>query len=95
MLNRPKKPVELKIKAPSASENRMMEVVVNDRLGQKVRVKCMPEDTIFNLKQLVAAHTGIRPEKIRLQKQHVIYKDHISLDDYEVKEGMNLEMYYN
>lgn len=43
-----------------------MEVIVNDRMGQKVRVKCMPEDTIFNLKQLVAAHTGVRPEKIRL-----------------------------
>ena len=64
--NRPKKPVELKILPPKASENRMMEVIVNDRLGQKVRVKCMPEDSIFNLKQLIAAHTGIRAEKIRL-----------------------------
>ena len=48
--NRPKKPFELKIQPPKASENKMMEVIVNDRLGQKVRVKCMPEDTIFNLK---------------------------------------------
>ena len=48
--NRPKKPVELKIPAPKASENKMMEVIANDRLGQKVRVKCMPEDTIYNLK---------------------------------------------
>ena len=50
LANRPKKPVDLKIKAPNASENRMMEVIVNDRLGQKVRVKCMPEDKVFNLK---------------------------------------------
>ena len=48
--NRPKKPHELKIQPPPASENRMMEVIVNDRLGQKVRVKCMPEDTVFMLK---------------------------------------------
>ena len=64
--NRPKKPHELKILPPPSSENRMMEVIVNDRLGQKVRVKCMPDDTIFNLKQLISAHTGIRAEKIRL-----------------------------
>ena len=55
----------------------------------------MPDDTIGMLKQLISAHTGIRPEKIRLQKSHVIYKDQISLEDYEVKEGMQLEMYYN
>jgi ubiquitin-like protein 5 len=48
--NRPKKPHELKILPPKASENKMIEVIVNDRLGQKVRVKCMPDDTIFNLK---------------------------------------------
>ena len=73
--NRPKKPHELKIQPPPASQNRMMEVIVNDRLGQKVRVKCMPEDTIGELKMLISAHTGVRAEKIRLQKSHVIYKD--------------------
>lgn len=31
--NRPKKPHELKILPPPSSENRMMEVIVNDRLG--------------------------------------------------------------
>lgn len=56
----------MRIEPPKASLNRMMEVIVNDRLGSKVRVKCMPEDSIFNLKQLIAAHTGVRPEKIRL-----------------------------
>ena len=73
----------------------MMEVIVNDRLGQKVRVKCMPDDTVGMLKQLISAHTGVRAEKIRLQKSHVIYKDHITLNDYEINEGMQLEMYYN
>ena len=58
--------MELKLAAPKASENRMMEVIVNDRMGAKVRVKCMPEDTVKELKMLVAAHTGVRAEKIRL-----------------------------
>jgi len=28
-------------------------------------------------------------------KSYTIYKDHITLDDYEVKDGSNLELYYN
>ena len=92
---RPRKPVELKIPAPKASENLMMEVICNDRLGGKVTVKCYPTDTIANLKLLIAAHTGTRAEKIRLQKAHITFKDHIRVDDYEIKDGMQIEMYYN
>jgi ubiquitin-like protein 5 len=73
----------------------MIEIVCNDRLGGKVRVKCFPTDTIKNLKLLISAHTGTRPEKIRLQKGYNVYKDHITLDDYEVSDGMQIEMYYN
>ena len=86
--NRKKKPVEMAIAAPKASENPMMEVICNDRLGGKVRVKCMPTDTILVLKKLIAAHTGTRFDKIRLQKSHTIFKDHITVDDYEIREGM-------
>ena len=63
---RPRKPVELKIDAPKASLNPMIEVICNDRLGGKVRVKCYPTDKISDLKLLIAAHTGTRPDKIRL-----------------------------
>ena len=133
----------------------MIEVILNDRLGKKIRVKCNEDDTIGDLKKLVAAQTGTRPEKIRcvslslslslspsplgrrekkrpfetafpnflqtddasnislslslsettttttttttkrIQKWYTIYKDHITLDDYEVKDGSNLELYYN
>ena len=73
----------------------MIEVVLNDRLGKKVRVKCNEDDTVGDLKKLVAAQTGTRPEKIRIQKWYTIYKDHITLADYEIKEGMSLELYYN
>jgi len=73
----------------------MIEVVLNDRLGKKVRVKVNEDDTIWNLKQVVAAQTGTRPEKIRIQKWYNIYKDHITLRDYEIHDGMGLELYYN
>ena len=93
--NRKKKPHELALAAPKASENPMMELVCNDRMGGKVRVKCMTSDTILVLKKLIAAHTGTRFDKIRLQKSHVVFKDHITVADYELGEGMQIEMYYN
>ncbi|KAL9269204.1 Ubiquitin-like protein [Drosera capensis] len=70
----------------------MIEVVLNDRLGKKVRVKCNEDDTIGDLKKLVAAQTGTRPDKIRIQKWYTIYKDHITLGDYEIHDGMGLEL---
>lgn len=79
----------------SSKGKKMIEVVLNDRLGKKVRVKCNEDDTIGDLKKLVAAQTGTRPDKIRIQKWYTIYKDHITLKDYEIHDGMGLELYYN
>jgi ubiquitin-like protein 5 len=73
----------------------MIEVYANDRLGNRVRVKCMPSDTIGDFKKLISAHTGTRADKIRLQKGSTVYKDHITLEDYEIHEGSSLDMYYN
>ena len=39
-----------------------------------------------------ATHTG---EKIRIQKWYTVYKDHVTLEDYEIHDGMGLELYYN
>jgi len=55
----------------------MIEVVLNDRLGKKVRVKCNEDDTIGDLKKLAAAQLGTRPEKLKIQKWYTIYKDHM------------------
>ncbi|XP_055757195.1 ubiquitin-like protein 5 isoform X1 [Salvelinus fontinalis] len=52
----------------------MIEVVCNDRLGKKVRVKCNSEDTIGDLKKLIAAQTGTRWDKIVLKKWYTIFK---------------------
>ena len=86
--------------APAPSRRRrgccpMIEVICNDRLGKKIRVKCNPDDTVGDLKKLLAAQTGTRPEKLRIQKWYTVYKDHITLDDYEIHDGMGLELYYN
>jgi ubiquitin-like protein 5 len=70
----------------------MIEVVLNDRLGKKVRVKCNEDDTIGDLKKLAAAQLGTRPEKLKIQKWYTIYKDHITLEDYEIHDGMGLEL---
>lgn len=47
---------------------RMMEVIANDRMGRKVTVKCLPTDTVGDLKKLIAAQTGTNPQKIVLKK---------------------------
>ena len=77
------------------SQGRMIEVLLNDRLGKKIKVKCNSDDTVGDLKKLTAAQIGSRPEKLRIQKWYTVFKDHITLDDYEVADGMSLELYYN
>ena len=72
--------------------DKMIEVVLNDRLGKKVRVKCNEDDTIGDLKKLAAAQLGTRPEKLKIQKWYTVYKDHITLEDYEIHDGMGLEL---
>jgi hypothetical protein len=38
------------------------------------------------------SQTGTKAEKIQLKKWYNIFKDHITLSDYEIKDGMNLEL---
>ncbi|KAI8646266.1 ubiquitin-related domain-containing protein [Parasitella parasitica] len=72
----------------------LIEIEVNDRLGKKVRVKCAPNDLVGDFKKLVAAQIGTDPSKIVLKKWYKEFKDHITLADYELHDGMNLELYY-
>ncbi|XP_035164656.1 ubiquitin-like protein 5 isoform X1 [Oxyura jamaicensis] len=68
----------------------MIEVVCNDRLGKKVRVKCNTEDSIRDLKKLIAAQTGTRWDKIVLKKWYTIFKDHVTLGDCILPAGPRL-----
>uniref|UniRef100_H0XP64 Ubiquitin-like protein 5 n=2 Tax=Otolemur garnettii TaxID=30611 RepID=H0XP64_OTOGA len=72
----------------------MTEVVCNDHLGKKVHVKCNTDDTTGDLKKLIAAQTGTCLNKIVLKKWYMVFMDHVSLGDYEIHDGMNLELYY-
>lgn len=63
----------------------MIEVVLNDRMGHRIRVKCeyhrhcyylgcllmlyRPTDTIGDLKKLAAAHLGTKAEKLVIKRQ--------------------------
>jgi len=71
----------------------LIEVIANDRLGRKVRVKCSPDDTVGDLKKLIAAQTGTDWRKITLKKWYTTFKDHITLSDYEIHDGMSLELH--
>ncbi|KAI7901268.1 ubiquitin-related domain-containing protein [Cokeromyces recurvatus] len=72
----------------------LIEIEVNDRLGKKARIKCSPNDLVGDFKKLVAAQIGTDPNKIVLKKWYKEFKDHITLADYELHDGMNLELYY-
>ena len=69
-------------------------MVLNDRLGKKVRVKCNSDDTVGGLKRLAAAQLGTQHDRLVIKKWYTIYKDHVRLDDYEIHDGLGLELYY-
>lgn len=72
----------------------MISIQANDRLGRKITVKCLEDDTIGDLKKVLLLQIGTLFEKIILKKGYKVYKDHISLADYEVHDGFNFELYY-
>lgn len=89
------KPVAAQMPACAMPSAALIEVICNDRLGKKIRVKCSPDDTVGDFKKLLAAQIGTAPEKIVLKKWYNSFKDHVTLSDYEIHNGMSLEMYYN
>lgn len=73
----------------------MIEVSSNDRLGKKIKVKCLETDTIEDYKKILSLQIGTNYEKIVLKKGNQIFKNHITLEDYEIGDGFNFEMYYS
>lgn len=94
---RPKEKKEKKEKkpkpAPVGGGEAMIIVHVNDRLGTKAAIPCLPSDTIGNFKALVAAHIGREPHEILLKRQgERPFKDFISLADYSIGNGVQLDL---
>ncbi|XP_040084138.1 ubiquitin-like protein 5 [Oryx dammah] len=65
----------------------MIKVVCNDHLGKKICVTCNTDDTTGDLKKLITAQTGTLWNKIVLKKWYTIFKDQVSLGDYEIHDG--------
>uniref|UniRef100_A0A8C0ZNP0 Ubiquitin-like protein 5 n=1 Tax=Castor canadensis TaxID=51338 RepID=A0A8C0ZNP0_CASCN len=75
----------------------MTEVVCKDCLGEKV--KFQTNDTTGDLEKvtgdkLITAKTSTHKNKIVLKKSQIVLKDHMSLGDCEIHDGMILRFYY-
>lgn len=44
---------------------------------------------------MLSLQIGTPWEKIILKKGYMVFKNHITLEDYEIHNGMNLELYYS
>ena len=71
----------------------MIIVHINDRLGTKSAVPCLPTDTIGQLKLMIAARIGREPGQIMLRRQgERPFKDPLTLDDYGISNGVQLDL---
>ena len=73
-----------------------MLVTINDRLGTKKEVPCLGSDTVGDFKKLVAMQIGRKPHEIMLKRQSERpLKDQLTLDDYEISNGVQLDLELN
>ena len=89
-----KKRKDKKKQQPAVQTNEpMMEVIVNDRLGSKSRVPCLGSDTVRDFKKLVAMQIGRKPHEIMIKRQgERPFKDILTLADYGVSSGVQLDL---
>lgn len=91
------KPGKKERKAPAqaapTSGVEMIVVNINDRLGTKSAIPCLPSDTIGQLKLMVAARIGREAGQIMLKRQgERPFKDQLSLEDYGISNGVQLDL---
>ncbi len=78
---------------PKVGGEEMIIVHVNDRLGTKAAIPCFPSDQIKQFKVMVAMRIGREPHEILLKRQgQRPFKDHLTLDDYEISNGVQLDL---
>ncbi|EEQ27754.1 hypothetical protein McanMca71_000252 [Microsporum canis] len=85
---------EKKKKPAAAPSNEPMIIVnVNDRLGTKAAIPCLASDPIRLFKAQVAARIGREPHEILLKRQgERPFKDQLTLEDYGVSNGVQLDL---
>lgn len=80
------------IKAP-VSQEPMIIVNINDRLGTKAAIPCFASDNVKLFKAQVAARIGRQPHEIMLKRQgERPFKDNLTLEDYGVSSGVQLDL---
>ncbi|KAL7789905.1 ubiquitin-like protein [Trichoderma ceciliae] len=68
-------------------------VHINDRLGTKSAIPCLPSDTVGQFKLMIAARIGREAGQIMLRRQgERPFKDHITLEDYGISNGVQLDL---
>lgn len=71
----------------------MIIVNINNRLGTKTAIPCLPSDTVGQLKLMIAARIGREPGQIMLRRQgERPFKDPITLEDYGISNGVQLDL---
>ncbi|RDA90306.1 hypothetical protein CP533_3342 [Ophiocordyceps camponoti-saundersi (nom. inval.)] len=79
--------------ATTSAQQEMIIVHVNDRLGTKSAIPCLPSDTIGQLKLMIAARIGREAGQIMLRRQgERPFKDMLSLEDYGISNGVQLDL---
>lgn len=81
--------------APASGEAYII-VTVNDRLGTKTQVPCLPSDPVKVLKAMVAAQIGRPVHEIMLKRQgERPFLDQLSLADYAISNGVQIDLELN
>ncbi|KAF1917722.1 ubiquitin-related domain-containing protein [Ampelomyces quisqualis] len=98
---KPREPRSDKDKKPTAppvasTGEAMIIVTVNDRLGTKTQVPCLPSDPVKVLKAMVAAKIGRPVHEIMLKRQgERPFHDQLSLADYSISNGVQIDLELN
>jgi hypothetical protein len=82
--------------AMASTGEAMIIVTVNDRLGTKTQVPCLPSDPVKVLKAMVAAKIGRPVHEIMLKRQgERPFHDSLSLADYAISNGVQIDLELN
>ena len=74
----------------------MILVTINDRLGTKTQVPCLPSDPIKLLKAMVAAKIGRPVHEIMLKRQgERPFHDNVACADYAISNGVQIDLELN
>jgi hypothetical protein len=71
---------------------KLINLRVSDRMGTTLKVAVLQSDTIFKVKQQIGMKIGRRPERMTLSRAKINLKDNVTVSDYELADGVNLEL---